>query len=98
MQKYLELETFNKKQAIALFKFRTRMAPFGENFRSGNLSTICPLCSTHIDSQENSLYCPTLRRELVIKGNYPDIFSKNIPEELTKTIFDIYTYRNELLE
>ena len=98
MQKYLELETLNKKQAIALFKFRTRMAPFGENFRSGNLSTICPLCSTHIDSQENSLYCPTLRRELVIKGNYPDIFSENIPEELTKTIFDIYTYRNELLE
>ena len=98
MQKYLQLENLTKKQAIVVFKFRSRMAPFGENFRSGNLSTICPLCSAHVDSQENSLDCPTLRREVRIKGSYSDIFSENIPEDLTKTIFDIYNYRKEFQE
>ena len=98
MQKYLQLENLTKKQAIVVFKFRSRMAPFGENFRSGKLSTICPLCSAHVDSQENSLDCPTLRREVRIKGSYSDIFSENIPEDLTKTIFDIYNYRKEFQE
>ena len=74
------------------------MAPFGENFRSGNLSTICPLCSAHVDSQENSLDCSTMRRELNIRGSYNDIFSENILEDLIKTIFDIYNYRKEFQE
>ena len=98
MQKYLHLENLTKKQAIVVFKFRSRMAPFGENFRSGNLSTICPLCSAHVDSQENSLACSTLRRELRVKGNYHDIFSENIPEDLINTIFDVYNYRKEFQE
>ena len=98
MQKYLELETSTKKQAVVLFKFRTRMSPFGENFRSGNLSTICPLCLSHVDSQEESMNCPTLRRELRINGDYKDLFSKDIPSDLVQTLFDIYTYRKEFQE
>ena len=98
LQKYLELETLTKKQAIVLFKFRTRMSPFGENFRSGSLSTICPLCLSHVDSQENSLFCPTLRRQLSLNENYQDIFSQNIPKDLVQTLFDIYTYRKEFEE
>ena len=33
MQHYLHLEKMSKNEAIILFKFRTRMAPFGENFK-----------------------------------------------------------------
>ena len=95
LQKYLKLETANKKQAIILFKFRTRMSPFGENFRSGKQSTICPFCLSHVDSQEKSMDCPTLRKELRINGNYQDLFSKDIPVELVQTLFDIYAYRKE---
>ena len=40
MQHYLRLEIMIKNEAIILFKFRTRMAPFGENFKAGQLSTI----------------------------------------------------------
>ena len=35
MQEYLELKDMSASQAKALFKFRIRMAPFGENFRGG---------------------------------------------------------------
>ena len=96
MQKYLELKTMSKKEAIILYKFRTRMAPFGENFRSGKTVTNCPLCLSHTDSQENSFICPTLNRLLSINGNYQDIFSENIPYQLVKTLYNIYSYRKEV--
>lgn len=35
MQDYLQLKNMNPSQAKAMFKFRVRMAPFGENFRGG---------------------------------------------------------------
>ena len=95
MQEYLELKTMTKNEAIILFKFRTRMAPFGENFRKGKSSTSCPLCLSHVDAQEKSFSCPTLKRLISIKGNYEDIFSNNIPYELIRTLYDIYTYRKE---
>ena len=41
MQDYLLLKNMNASQAKAMFKFRVRMAPFGENFR-GN-SHLSPL-------------------------------------------------------
>ena len=98
MQQYLELKTLTKREAIVLFKFRTRMAPFGENFRSGQVVKICPLCSSHVDSQEESFNCLTLKRFLSIEGNYKNIFSSNIPHELIKTLYKIYSYRKEYQE
>ena len=96
MQEYLELKTMTKREAIILFKFRTRMAPFGENFKMGKTDTKCPLCMAHTDSQENSFVCQTLKRLISIKGNYQEIFSNNIPYELVKTLYDIYAYRKEV--
>ena len=98
MQQYLQLKTLTKREAIVLFKFRTRMAPFGENFRSGQVVKICPLCSSHVDSQEESFNCLTLKRFFSIEGNYKNIFSSNIPHELIKTLYKIYSYRKEYQE
>ena len=49
MQNYLYLESMSKKEAVILFKFRTKMAPFGENFKAGQVRTNCPLCFKHIE-------------------------------------------------
>ena len=62
MQKYLELKTMTASKAKILFKFRVRMAPFGENFRGGATSTICPLCMLHPDTQSESFHCVELKR------------------------------------
>ena len=44
MQEYLELKDMTASQAKALFKFRIRMAPLGENCRGGAKTVLCPLC------------------------------------------------------
>ena len=98
MQDYLELKTMNRKEAIVLFKFRTRMSPFAENFKSGNLCTVCPLCLSHVDSQEESFNCVTLKKVLTIRGNYKDIFTNTFTEELVQTLYAIYNYRKEFKE
>ena len=98
MQEYLELKKMTRKEAIVLFKFRTRMSPFAENFKSGNLVTVCPLCLSHVDSQEESFNCVTLKKVLKIRGNYKDIFSNTFPEELIKTLYGICNYRKEYKE
>ena len=54
MQDYLMNGNIKMEEAINIFKFRTHMADFGENFKSGAEAVICPLCLDHIDSQSNS--------------------------------------------
>ena len=95
MQEYLELKNMTASQAKAFFKFRIRMAPFGENFRGGEKTIICPLCNKHPDGQEESFTCETLRKVINVQGNYKDIFRSKFPPELIKTIFNIFSFRDE---
>ena len=55
-QKYLILKNINIDQIRNVFKFITRMAPFGENFREGNELSTCLLCSKHLDVQAMSFH------------------------------------------
>ena len=96
MQDYLSLKKMNTSEAKSLFKFRLRMAPFGENFRGGQKVIICPLCNDHPDGQSESFGCRELKKVMDIKGEYLRIFDQNIPEELVKTIHNIYNFREEL--
>ena len=95
MQEYLWLNSMNKKEALVLFKFRTRMAPFGENYKAGNVTTICPLCSSHTDSQEESFTCVVLNRVIKIQGRYSDIFGSKFPKVLIDTLYKIYWFRED---
>ena len=52
IQDYLLLKSMNTSQAKALFKFRLRMAPFGDIFRGGSNKVLFPLCGLHPDVQE----------------------------------------------
>ena len=96
IQDYLLLKTMNTSEAKSLFKFRLRMAPFGENFRGGQKSVFCPLCKVHPDGQSDSFECTEMKKVINIKGDYMKIFAPNIPEELVKTIHNIYNFREEL--
>ena len=96
IQDYLLLKKMNTSEAKSLFKFRLRMAPFGENFRGGQKVVLCPLCKAHPDGQIDSFECTELKKVINIKGDYMKIFGPNIPEELVKTIHNIYNFREEL--
>ena len=95
MQDYLLLNNMNKKEAIILFKFKTKMAPFSENFKAGGFSSTCPFCFSHIDSQEESFNCSVLNKMMQIRGNYVEISSGNVSKELIQTLDNIYSYRKE---
>ena len=83
-------------EAKAFFKFRSRMAPFGENFRGGQKTVLCPLCKAHPDGQPESFDCIQLKKIISVKGDYKQIFSQVIPHELVTTIHNIYSFREEL--
>ena len=74
------------------------MAPFADNFKGGKLSSMCPLCFSHIDSQEESFTCVTLNKLVEIRGKYSDIFANQVPEEVVKSLHSIYMFRKELSE
>ena len=95
IQEYLLQKSMNGSRAKALFKFRVRMAPFGENFKGGQPTQQCPLCQKHSDTQEESFNCETMNRLIEIEGCYNDIFGFNFDEKLVKSIQKIYNFREE---
>ena len=95
MQEYLELKSMTASQARALFQFRTRMAPFGENFRGGASVVACPLCHKHPDGQENSFTCEKIKSLIDVQGQYSDIFGHRFSPEIIKTVFNIFCFRDE---
>ena len=76
------------------------MARFGENFRSGRGSVICPVCRSHNDSQDNSFTCKVITNKITIKGNYKDIFLSTGQElpELVETLTQIEQLRKCYIE
>ena len=72
IRNYLKLENVNTKEAQTLFRYRTRMAKFGENFRGNRNSILCPLCKTHLDGQKMCFEnCPVVKKNITIS-----VFSK----------------------
>ena len=95
LQEYLELKTMTASQAKAWFKFRVRMAPFGENFRGGENTVPCPLCKLHPDGQAESFHCADMKKLVNIRGQYEDIFNDKATPELIQTVYSLYNFREE---
>ena len=98
MQDYMKSETIKMKEAINLFKFRTRMAEFGENFRAGTSQIPCPFCKEDWDSQSHSFQCETIKKEVEIKVELNEIFISKISNAAALTITKILQERKKLLE
>ena len=98
MQSYLLSSELKLEEKRTLFKYRVRMAKFGENFRGGARSIPCPLCNTHLDKQEMSFDCPSIRKEIDVKGNISDIYEEEIDTDTIQTILKIANFRKLKLE
>ena len=85
-QEYLLNKNLTYDDIKLVFRFRTRMLNFSENFKAGRETMVCPLCNLHSDSQSLILECPFMREEL--KKQFGDIgniqmknfFKSNIDE------------------
>lgn len=98
MQDYLKSENIKMKEALNLFKFRTRMAEFGENFRAGKNEVWCPLCSEELDNQSHSFQCKIILNEIIIKGKLSEVYDGNISKETAETVNKIVNIRKKLLQ
>ena len=95
LQTYLLREDLTIEQKRMLFKFRTRMTEYGENFRAGREKVICPLCALHRDSQDMGPSCPVLRRDINIAGNYSDLYNNNVSLETVADMEKVMEYRTK---
>ena len=94
---YFKDENISYTEAQQVFKFRTRMANFGENFRGQGGPTVCPLCQSHVDSQKWSFQCKVIKENMVIEGNYSDIFGDTIPKETVTAVMNISKFREDFI-
>ena len=97
MQKYLKDKHIPVKQSRAVFKFKTRMANFHDNFRGGNQTKPCPLCNNGLDTQRHSLQCKMILENMNINLRYEDIFHSKVDKHLGKTLENILKFREEFL-
>ena len=85
-QEYLTSANTRIEIVRNIFRYRVRMAPFGENFRGGEDHVMCPLCMKHWDSQAMSFQCEVMKSKLDNKCDMKDILSENVTVETGKTI------------
>lgn len=95
IQNYLKDEKLNLNEMKTIFRYRTRMEMFGENFRGGQEHVVCPLCNLHLDNQDMSLQCPVIRNNMEVKGEIADIYKEKISYDIIKTVSKISEYRKD---
>ena len=98
IQDYFLRNDITNEQKKLIFKFRTRMANFGENFKGGRSQVNCPLCKTHPDKQELSYICPFINSKMEVEGDMNEIYGNNINKNTVETIEKITNLRIEILE
>ena len=96
IQNYLKLGKLNTAEAQTLFRYRVRMANYGENFRGKANVVLCPLCNTHLDNQKMCFKnCPVLKKHILITGSYEQIFDTFVSRETVQILMKIDKFREE---
>ena len=98
IQKYLEASWISKDQARLIFKFRTKMAPFDNNFRGGREEVMCPICKAHPDDQTLLLKCPAIKNIIHNSIDMENINSDNILRDTVDTLVAAMRARENLLD
>ena len=96
-QKYLTMKDVRIDQVRNIFRYRTRMADFGENFRGNQDHKMCPLCFKHYDSQSLSFQCEFYKDKMEININMSDIYRDEISMETVKTMCKMMKLRKKHL-
>ena len=97
IQNYFYRTDITNDQKKIIFKFRTRMADFGENYRGARDQVNCPLCNSHRDKQELSYTCKVIQNEVELKGTFEDIYSDEISLSTIEDIQKITEVRKEMI-
>ena len=86
-------------QARNIFKFRTRMAQFGENYRGNKDNILCPLCHQGPDNQNHCFKCEIVTEKIDVKGvDMDDIYTNNISIQTSEILTKILELRKNIQE
>ena len=98
MQEYLKDNKITVSQAKILFRVRTRMEQFGENFKGGRDTKPCPVCEASKDTQSHSFQCSVIQDNIEVNGNYLEIFNFKVGKKLATTVENIVKFRENYKE
>ena len=98
MSKYLTNPSIKSDQARILFKFRTGMAPFGQNFRGLKDNVPCPMCYIGLDTAEHAWKCNHITGLIRIECNFNDIYNDDICHDVVLTANKIIQIRENILK
>ena len=98
MQEYLKDQELTPAQAKIVFKFRTRMENFSDNFRGGQPTKACPVCNSSPDTQAHSFECPIVKKNVHHEAKLEDIFSTGAKREIARTLQHIVKFRENYME
>ena len=97
LQSYLMDENITVKEAKNVFKYRTRVANFKDNFKNNHDGGMeCPLCLEQPDSQAHSVLCPVIKANIDVRGDYSEIFTHEISKEISQTLLNITLFRESM--
>ena len=83
-------------EAQNIFKYRTRVVSFKENFKNSYDGIGCPLCLLQPDTQSHSVQCPVIKENIDVRGKYSDIFTEKISKDITQTLLKISQFRESM--
>ena len=90
-------ENITVKEAKNIFKYRTRVANFKDNFKNNHDGGMeCPLCLEQPDSQAHSVLCPVIKANIDVRGEYSEIFTHEISKEISQTLLNITLFRESM--
>ena len=72
LQDYLKLSELSVDESKLIILWRLRMAQFARNY--GQKNKLCPLCTEHEDTQENSFKCKEVMKVVEISVKYQELF------------------------
>ena len=98
MQEYFKNPHIKISEMKTVFKFRTKMEKFGENYRGGEINIPCRLCGLHLDNQEMAFQCPVIRENLNVTGDIENVYSENIKMDIISAVSEISKFREEMIE
>ena len=96
-QNYLLDEKLTTEEKKTAFKYRTRMENYGENYRGGKSQVFCPLCSLHLDNQEQSFQCQVIKDNLNLTRDVRNLYKENIDVNTVKAFCKISDYRKQII-
>ena len=99
VQEYFRSDQISTDQKRTIFKYRTRMERFGENFRGGQTMVMCPVCMLHRDSQDLSLQCPEVKKEIGHnEGDIRELYGENIGRNIVNTVTKVLEIRKKMID